>query len=63
MNTGAFYGSIRRYCYVIFENSTSSSCDEAPVFDSDTELSYNSGSVDSDSHINFDEPGLSGISQ
>ena len=63
MNIGAIYDTVRKYRYQIFESSTSSTCYETHVFESDIRLSFNSDSDDSDSYIDSDNPGLSGTSQ
>ena len=63
MNTGAFYGTVRKYGDLTFGISTSSSRDEAADSYSDIELSVVSDSDDSNSSIDFHEPGLCKNSQ
>ena len=48
MYTGAFYGAVRKHGYLIFESLSSSASDEAHVFESDIELSYESDSDECD---------------
>ena len=60
MNNGAFCSTVRKYGFLIFESSTTSSSDEAHDFDLDIELGYDSDSDDFDSPINSDDSGLSG---
>ena len=63
MNTGALYETVLKYGYLTFETMTSSSCDGVHVFDSGIELSFDSDSDDSDSHKDYNDPGLSGTTQ
>ena len=63
MNTGTFYGTVQKYGYLMFENFTSLSSDEADDSDTDIELSDYGVSDVSDSRIDSDDPGLSETSQ
>ena len=52
MYTRAVYDAVGKHGYIIFESSSSSSADEAHVFDYDIELSYESNSDECDCTAN-----------